>query len=476
MPLARSSRKLPAKEHDDTTSPTHRTRRHASPSVSTGLSSRSLPSVALPNLSDEELEVFYYLLGVSGELTYGGSPGAVDHPYHPGRTLQIYFKPELSALETQDPYSLKQFKIQSELSPNWRDGFTPLTVSIVKSFTPFTCDVVIAAEILDCPQALSLPKKIILKLNDRRFGYRDERPKLVWGPQGEARLRDGIRTILGPERSTPIQKMYYHPLPDTDPEGEGPLGVWDGWELEIYIWTLKQGIYLREALAYRHLRTLQGGAIPQLYGTVRVPLSPTTPFLHPIVDFVPGLGIEHIAGPSMSDVKVGVDVTNEMAETISRQLIDNVAAMRDAYCRHNDLALRNVVLRNWPHTPQPVIIDLGMASVIEPGASRAAWYGHVDEAHETRKTLTWPQQGGWHVASPYQQHVYERYAGNVGYAKINAEIENLPDVVRNLQFERIPGTEGLDKRDKMLQWRVRPGVRTQDNYLHQQWLQCPLDD
>ncbi|KAJ6514331.1 hypothetical protein C8R47DRAFT_1206695 [Mycena vitilis] len=382
--------------------------------------------------------------------------------YSRGRKLEIYFKPELSPL-AHDPFTLKQMEINSELSPDWQAGFVPLTVSILKLFTPSTCAVVLLVESLDPPESLAIPKQIILKLNDRRFGYRDEfHPKRVWKRKGESRLRKQIRQLLEADRST---KLYdwpgYSPASD---------GAWTGWELEVCVWAAKQCGNLREALAYRHLRALQGDCIPRFYGTVRLPLSPDTPFLHPVVDFVSGLAIEHISGPNMGDVKVGVDLTKDVAEITSQRVIDTVAKIRNTHCLHNDLRLPNIVLRNYPRDPMPVIIDFGNASVMEPDQPKEDWPGGVNEANEIRRVLTWPDHGGWHVASPLQPHVYERIAGNIGYATLNERIENLPESIRAIQFERVPGAHSGDAKERMMLWRPRPGVRTQDDYVHEQML------
>ncbi|KAJ7253768.1 hypothetical protein B0H12DRAFT_1219175 [Mycena haematopus] len=176
----------------------------------------------------------------------------------------------------------------------------------------------------------------------------------------------------------------------------------------------------------------------------------------------------------MADVVVGVDVTSQQAEEISRRILDGVAAIRDAYCHHNDLRLANVVFRNWPHDPQPVVIDFGL-NITVPGSPREASFGTVNEVMDMRKTLSNGYYGDWHVRSPLQQHVYERHAQFVGYATINSEIEKIPDDVRSVQFERIPSSGGPEERDKRLQWRVRPGIRTQDDYEHEWLLAFPPD-
>ncbi|KAJ7278285.1 hypothetical protein C8J57DRAFT_1503189 [Mycena rebaudengoi] len=314
-------------------------------------------------------------------------------PYQAGSTLDIFFRPEISPAQIKSLFSVQQTGIQSELSINWHDSVTPLTIRILRAFTPFTSAVVLLAEALDCPAHLKLlPKQFILKLSDRRFGCRDPvQPQLLWRPEIEFPLRRGMQRMVGTDRSRPIPQMYYrrkYLRPEEDPE-------------------VKQCSYLAEALAYRHLQALQGSCIPTLHGTIRVPISPSTAFVHPVVDFIPGLALEYIAGPHMGELEVGVDITKGDGELISQRLIDSVTQIRNSYCRHNDIHLANVVLRNWPENPQPVIIDFGLSSVIPPGTPTAKWVSNVDEVLEVR---TDPENGDWHIGSPYQQCVYEKLA------------------------------------------------------------------
>ncbi|KAJ6495998.1 hypothetical protein C8R45DRAFT_899460 [Mycena sanguinolenta] len=388
------------------------------------------------------------------------------HPYQAGRKLQIYFKPETSHHSAEGSLSVQQSEAQTQLSPPSRNSFTLLDISILRAFTPFTSAVVLLAEAIDPPKHLLLPRQFILKLNDRRFGYRDDlRPQLLWSPEIEAPLRRGIETLVGPDRSHPIPTVYRRPKWDRPgDDSDGPIEEWEGWELEVYVWMMKYGAYLGETLAYRHLRSLQGSIIPRLHGTVRLPISEGNPFLHPIVDLVHGL-----ASPSMADLSIGVDITSQRAEEISRRILDGVATIRDAYCHHNDLRLANVVFRNWPHDPQPVVIDFGASCIELRGSPEEKTFGTVNEVREMRSLLS---DSDWHIRSPLQQHVYERYAQSRGYAIINSQIEEIADHIRATQFERILGSE---QADKGLQWRVRPGIRTQDDYEHEWSLAFPTD-
>ncbi|KAJ7652663.1 hypothetical protein DFH06DRAFT_1134120 [Mycena polygramma] len=386
------------------------------------------------------------------------------HPYRVGSTLQIHFKPEIPSSISQAPFLKRATEIKTELSQDWTDGFTPLNVSILRSFTPFTCAVVLVAKVLDPPSGLAIPNEFVLKLNDRRFGYRDShRPKLYWQPEKEGLLRREIVNIMGPTRSHPIPAKYY-----SHPDEDDLEGGWDGWELELYIWTLKHRSYLQEALAYRYLEGIQGSYIPRLYGTVRHAISSGHPFVHPAVDFVPGLAIEHIPGPNVGELKVGVDLTKDTAHLVSRRIIDTVAKIQSLRCLHGDIRLPNFVLKNWPHDPQPVVIDFGNASVLEPGMSVDEWAAHTDEVQSARIQLivAGRDEGrAWHIPSPYQPHVYERIGRSSGYGYANSLIEAIPDEVREMQFERILEAQGVGAREEMMQWRVKPGVRMQNDSL-----------
>ncbi|KAJ7152336.1 hypothetical protein C8R46DRAFT_913136, partial [Mycena filopes] len=323
----------------------------------------------------------------------------------------------------------------------------PLTVVITRSFTPFTNAVVLLVKVLNQPE-IPMATRFILKLCDRRFGYRhpdgEGRP---WQPQLEDRLRHEVSTLIGPDRSRRIPKRFWESIPS---------GVED-WEVDLYSWTMKYNNYLGEALVYRHLRNLQGDCIPRFFGTVRHPISAGQPFLHPSVDFVHGLAIEHIPGPTMADLKVGVDITKEQAEVVSQRLIDDVTRLRDLCCQHDDIRLRNLVLRNWPQdrSPRAVIIDFGCAYVIRPGARS------FDDVEEVRLLLRYRADPIWHIPSPLAQHLWERIAHENGYNHANEWIEEKPEEERSRHFERL--SVGPETRDKMLQWRVRPGIRTRED-------------
>ncbi|KAJ7784182.1 hypothetical protein B0H16DRAFT_1446441 [Mycena metata] len=349
-------------------------------------------------------------------------------PYQPGRTLDIYLTSEASSSTRQDPFSLRDGEIQHELSANWHYGFTPLKVSIIQVFRPFTSAVVLLAEALNAPaQFESLPK---------HHACSERRKSRVPSAREFAKSS-------GPAVGIQFPRMHYaRKFEHLELDDDAPVPEWGGWELELYIWTTKLASYFAEALAYRHLRALQGHCIPALHGTVRVPMASSSELLHPVVGFVPGLALEYIDGPNMEQIKI-----------------------REACCWYNDLRLPNVILRGWPNDPQPVIIDFGVADVIEPGDSKKDWGVNVDEVADVRKVLTDPEHGDWHVASPYPLPVYEYIAVNSGYAEANRSIEEIPEDVQNVQFERVPGSEAPGARERMLLWRVRPGVGTQDGYL-----------
>ncbi|KAJ7159711.1 hypothetical protein C8R46DRAFT_1287263 [Mycena filopes] len=358
-----------------------------------------------------------------------------------GSTLRIYFKPEVQSSPLDDPSALRDQEESAELSPDWTNGFIPLTVAITRSFTPFTNAVVLLVEALNQAE-IPLATRFILKLCDRRFGkfgYRhpdgEGRP---WQPEVEERLRDEVSTLIGPDRSHRIPDQFYERIPNGR----------EDWEVDLYTWAMKKTAYLSETLVHRHLRSLQGDCIPRLCRTVRHPISVGRPFLHPSVDFVHGLAIEHIPGPTIADLKVGVDISKEQAEVVSERLIDDVTRIRDLRCQHDDIRPRNFVLRNWPQDPSPraVIIDFGCAYVVRPGESKSAL--SFDDVKGLRYRLGF-QENTWHIASPYPQHVWEGVARDYGYEYANDTIEETPEEERSRHFERL--SVDPETRDKMLQ-------------------------
>ncbi|KAJ7511669.1 hypothetical protein B0H11DRAFT_710963 [Mycena galericulata] len=368
------------------------------------------------------------------------------------------FKAE-STTSDLDPFSLKESEVLEDLSPHWARGFTSVAVFVIKSYPPFTSAVVLEVEAVDTSQNVSLPKRFILKLNDRRFGnrYSFAGKSKPWNPTTEYRLVDGVRLLLNPQRGTPIPEEF-----SDFPGPHEPREKMEDWMNDLYTWKLKYRHHLAEVLAYRYLRALQDVAIPRLFGTVRLPIS-CSDFTHPSVDFVNGLALSVINGPPMHELQIGRDLTKDRAEEVSQRVLDRVRTIQAHRCLHNDLRLPNIILRNWPQDVDPILIDFGVATVKPPGEPVTVYPGcGSDEVREVRRLLSNPKHGEWHIPSPYSQRINEQDAVDIGFFAVNDRIERVPERIRSLQYERVPGTDGPNAKSTVLQWRVKPGVKTRE--------------
>ncbi|KAJ7463630.1 hypothetical protein FB451DRAFT_1493071 [Mycena latifolia] len=159
---------------------------------------------------------------------------------------------------------------------------------------------------------------------------------------------------------------------------------------------------------------------------------------------------------SSGALEVGTDIAKAVANRISRRLIANLALIRGARTATTMTSASRTSSCGTSRTTR------------NPSSSTLVYRVGFDEAVEMRKVLTTAENGGWHVASPYKQCIYDRYAAIFRPQHVNAEVESLPDEVREEQFERVPGTGGPDARDRVVQWRVRSGVCTQDDFLERQ--------
>ncbi|KAJ7076714.1 hypothetical protein C8R44DRAFT_993015 [Mycena epipterygia] len=367
--------------------------------------------------------------------------------------LDVLFRPEAPLSETVDPLELEGLEQQNDLSTEWRNPFTPLTVSIIEAYTPFTTSVVLVAEPLDPPPSITLPERFIIKLNDRRCGDRNDYDDLNvgWKPTVEPRPSGKCLVAIVPRRAdrrsaddpfntinSPSAAMSAHGRPALVLLGEVPARLWffsrclseglrtfsdphrtfeipyefrgsfpgpydvrsptlfKDWMWEIYSWQGRSYVYYQEVLDYRHLRSLQGACLPRLYGTVRLPLPPlsASDFHHPATLFVQGLAVELIPGRSMASLKVGEDVTKEEAEVAAHRVMDVVATIQARDCSHNDMRLPNIILRNWPDEIDPVLIDFGCAVLEEPDDGSQT-VGYYDEVEQARGMLERPDSGPW---------------------------------------------------------------------------------
>ncbi len=133
----------------------------------------------------------------------------------------------------------------------------------------------------------------------------------------------------------------------------------------------------RTATRYRLLHRLQDRYIPRLFGVVRLRITPESTAIHPITDIVQGLGLEYISGVGTVKLKPGFDVSRQEAERISSQVMDALRVIEAENCiLHNDIHVRNVVLRDGNRSP--VIIDFGQADIREPELSDEEWSSVIE--------------------------------------------------------------------------------------------------
>ncbi|KAK0443632.1 hypothetical protein EV421DRAFT_528438 [Armillaria borealis] len=350
-----------------------------------------------------------------------------DELYLPGTTLDLQFQAEGS------------------------NTFGPLAATIIKRFEPFTSAVVLLV------QRHSDSEKVILKLADRRLGHRSGKGGPVpWSPSLEDHLRHAVRDFQ--EGSAP---NWFELI--RDDENRPDIELWEDWMWEVSTWRFKLSNHNTELAAYRLLHRLQGRYIPRLFGDVRLRITPESTTLHPITDVVQGLIFEYIPGVSMAKLKPGVDVSMREAERISSQVMEALRAIEAENCvLHNDIHIGNVVLREKSRSP--VIIDFGQADIREPELSDEEWSRAVRRAPDTRyirRLLLNPEDGPWkRTVTPYEM-------SNPHYKDplvFNRYVESMPEDFRRETFERVLDTDLEGAREKVYQWRIRPGVRCRPTY------------
>ncbi|KAK0227475.1 hypothetical protein EDD85DRAFT_958095 [Armillaria nabsnona] len=318
-----------------------------------------------------------------------------DKLYLPGSTLQFQF-------QVHDPTT-----------------FEPHAATVVKRFEPFTSATVLLV------RRHSDNEKVILKLADRRLGYRSNKDRLdtvPWTSSIDNHLRRTVRAI----KAGAIPDWFevigdFDNRPDTE--------FWEDWKWEVSTWFGKVGSYDTELVAYRLLHQLQGQCIPCLFGVVRPRITPESTPLHPITDVIQGLVLEYVPGKPRGDVMTGL------------------RAIEAENCLlHNVIHTRNVVLREGNQSP--VIIDFGEANIRQPGTSDEDWRRIVNGGPDTRymrRLLVDPESGHWkRTVTPYEMSDWH-------YKKplaLNEYVESMPEDFRQATFERVVGTDWPGAREQ----------------------------
>ncbi len=206
-----------------------------------------------------------------------------------------------------------------------------------------------------------------------------------------------------------------------------------------------------------------GTYIPRHFGVVRLGITPESTPLHPITDFVQGLALEYVPGICIENLKPRVDISQNEAERISSQVLEGLRAIEaENHVLHNDIHIGNVVLRQEDRSA--VIIDFGQAIVREPGRSDEDWMRVVRGGADTRfvrRILKDPESGGWkRMVTPFEMSD-SSYNSPL---KFNDYVESMPDDFRMATFDRVLDTDWEGAREKVHQWRIRPGVRCKPSY------------
>ncbi|SJL12441.1 uncharacterized protein ARMOST_15868 [Armillaria ostoyae] len=331
-----------------------------------------------------------------------------DERYLPGTTLDLQFQAE-----------------------GW-DTFGPLAATVIKCFEPFTSTVVLLV------QRHTDNAKVILKLADRRLGYRGGKGGPVpRSPSLEDLLQHAVREI-----QEGVAPNWFELI--CDDENLPDTKVWEDWMWEVSTWRYRVSIHNTELSAYRLLHRLQGRYIPHLFSVVR-------------------LVLEYISGVCIAKLKPDVDVSMREAERISSQVMEALRAIEAENCLlHNDIHIGNVVLRDGNHSP--VIIDFGQAGIRDPELSDEEWSIAVQGAPDTRymrRLLLDPEDGPWkRTVTPYEM-------SNPYYSNplvFNKYAESMPEDFRRETFERVWDTDWEGAREKVYQWRIRPGIRCRPFY------------
>ncbi|KAK0458197.1 uncharacterized protein EV420DRAFT_384601 [Desarmillaria tabescens] len=329
--------------------------------------------------------------------------------------------------------------------------FRPLVAKIIKRLEPFTSSVVLLI------QNVSDSKQFILKLNDRRQGHRHSLTmavgELPWTPGLEERLRAAVRDI---QFGTTTD--WFELVKDNRNPAQPNPKDWKDWMWEISTWTSRMEEHQTEVEAYRLLRRLQGSLIPCFYGLVHLPIASSQP-LHPITDYIPGIVIEYIRGIGMGSLRPGVDIPRPEAEAIAGRVMDAFRTIKAEKCvMHNDIHIDNILLRDSDRSP--VLIDFGWALTWEPGMSDEEWEDSVTGSQDTRfvcRVLMSKDHGAWRRK---ETPLPIRYYSPLSW---NEYVENQPEDYRRQAFGRVAGTDWEGAREKVLQWRVRPGVCFRDD-------------
>ncbi|VDC01080.1 unnamed protein product [Peniophora sp. CBMAI 1063] len=194
----------------------------------------------------------------------------------------------------------------------------------------------------------------------------------------------------------------------------------------------------------------------------------------PLLSVVAGVAIEYIDGVTLEHFVLGETISAEQAERVTQGTLTSVRAMRDALVVHDDIFLRNVMLRRTPggldyDYDHPVIIDFGISATYTPKEimENPSSVGPLGSSVMRARKLF--SRESWHIPSLYLSD----YAPSpwYGYREANERIEGLSAEHRERFFEEIPENEREAPKDVVddddgevyvyvpARWRVREGAR-----------------
>ncbi|KAK0443592.1 hypothetical protein EV421DRAFT_1903608 [Armillaria borealis] len=274
----------------------------------------------------------------------------------------------IATAETDEGLYLPGTKLQLQFQLQGSKAFEPLAATVVKRFEPITVGTVLLV------QRHSDNEKVILKLADRRLGYRSNNKgvdTMPWTSSIDGHLRRAVRDI-----QTGAIPNWFELINDSDNQPDEEL--WEDWMFEVGTWLGKMDCYDTELTSIDFCIDCK-----------------STP-LHPITDVVEGLALEYIPGVSMENLKPGIDVSEQEAERISSEVLEGLRAIEAENCLlHNDVHTRNVVVPEGNRSA--VIIDFGQA-IIRTERSDEEWLSVVHGGADTRfmrRNLMDPEYGGW---------------------------------------------------------------------------------
>ncbi|KAK0443628.1 hypothetical protein EV421DRAFT_1735748 [Armillaria borealis] len=295
-------------------------------------------------------------------------------------------------------------------------------------------------------------EKVILMLADRRLGYRNHNKgvdTVPWTSSIDDHLRRAVRDI-----QAGAIPNWFELINDSDKQPDEEL--WEDWMFEVGTWLGKMGCYDTELTAYRLLHRLQGRYMPRLFGVVRVCINSESTPLHLITDVVEGLALEYIPSVSMENLKSGIDVSEQEAERVSSEVLEGLRAIEaENYLLHDDVHTRNVVVPEGNRSA--VIIDFGQA-IIRTERSDEEWLSVIhgggiswipSMAGGRRAAVTPFNMSNWHYKKPLAFNKY---------------VESMPEDFRRATFDRVLDTDWEGAREKVDQWRIKPGVHRRPDH------------